>query len=114
MIFLLVRAASPIYARSFDAPLGNAHYKRDVPARCVLPIIKEIAYYLAHTTRKWKYTYYSKTACSKRKRMLIALVLDHYSTISILLDPLVSHCTLPLNIGLPLSPYFEGMKLLYL
>jgi hypothetical protein len=36
--------------------------------------------------------------CSKGKRMMIATFRDHYSAITILLNPLVFHCILPLNV----------------
>jgi hypothetical protein len=56
-----------------------------------------------------------KNCMFKKKKNVDRLgPIDHYSTISILLNPLISHCTLPLNISLPLSLYFEGMNLLYL
>jgi len=49
---------------------------------------------MAREMEKGNKVFYMKTACSKRKRMSIATVWEHFSTFAIFVTPLLSHCAL--------------------
>jgi hypothetical protein len=68
----LVYAASPITRGPFGAPSVNAHYKCDVPVWCAFAIVKNCL--LANIERKRRYNFYTITACSKGKRVVIPMV----------------------------------------
>ncbi len=84
--FLGVRAAFPIHARL----LGNARLKRDVPVWCVFPILKKFLIFCQYWEEQ-KYVPQMKTACSRRKRTLIATVREH--NIHHLAEPLFYWCS---------------------